>query len=78
MRRASVGLFRATGAFLAKFLVVVAALGILYLFIAVAWPAGARDLVASLTSPVDIVVASVVLVFYAWGRNAIVKKLQRA
>lgn len=78
MRRESLGLFRATGIFLVKLLAVGAALALLYALVVLAWPAGEKDLVASFTSPTDIVIVSIVLVFYAWARHAVVKKLQRA
>jgi hypothetical protein len=77
-RRASVSLFRDTGIFLLKLFAVAVVLAIAYFAVALIWPAGGRGLEAGLTSPVEIAVLSVVLVLYAWGRHAVVKRLQRA
>ena len=75
MRRASLGLFAATGMLVLKFLVVAVVLLLLYWLVATLFPEREAALQASFVSPTGIAILTVATLFYAWLRHVAVKKL---
>lgn len=75
MRGESVRLFSATGLLTLKFLLVAAALFLLFELIAMAFPDREAALQANLLSLAGIVVLTVATLAYAWARNVLRKKL---
>jgi len=75
MRRGSLHLFAATGWLILKFLLVAAALWLLYELITMAFPDREAALHASLLSPVGIALLTIATLGYAWARHVVLKKL---
>ena len=76
MRRGSLALFKATGAFSLKFLAVFAILYAVFLALVIAIPSLEEPLLRSFVSPVTIVALTLAVMFYAWVRNVVRKQLQ--
>lgn len=75
MRRASVQLFAATGMLILKFLIVGAALWLLYEAVVALFPAQAQPLQASFVSVSGIVLLTAATLVYAWVRHVALKRL---
>lgn len=75
MRRESLRMFSATGLLALKFLLVAAALLLLFELIAMAFPDREEALLASLLSLTGIAILTVATLAYAWARNVLRKKL---
>ena len=78
MRRGSLAILKATLGLTARLVLVAAILLGLFELIVVIFPAIRQPLVASLISPVVIVVLTVAVVVYAWARKTAVRRVSAA
>jgi hypothetical protein len=71
MRRASLEMFKSTGLFLGKFLVIAAALYAVYVAAVAVFPDLRPQILASLASPASMVGLTAFAFVYVWARNVI-------